>query len=152
MKQTVGGLSSDLLMDAHENTHSAHEQTQEQLTDFEKELYACIEEALKKYPDDFYVVVITKKERLMPNVLRNYFFSRYSCPTPDYDQIVYKYHSRQHVLEFIWVIPARDICNQLLIEAPFVHPDERELLSYVIDFREGILGKKSLSLNGELAH
>src|ERR1700683_1834898 len=43
----------------------------------------------KKHPQDFFAVQTTKREKLMPNMFRNYFFCRFSCPTPDYDQSVY---------------------------------------------------------------
>jgi hypothetical protein len=151
-RRTVGDISSNLWSGATGNSHSAYEQTKESLTDFEKELYGCIDQALIKYAGNFFVVVITKKERLMPNVLRNYFFSRKSCPTPDYDQTVYQYHRLSDQLEFLWVIPARDICQEMLLEAPFVHPEEKELLTYVCDFRDGKLYQKALELNGEIAH
>ena len=151
-RRTVGDVSSALWPGFATDTHSAYEQTKENLTDFEKELFACVDQSLTTYHHDFFVVVIMKKERLMQNVTRNYFLARQSCPTPDYDQIVYKYNRLSDTIEFLWVIPARDICQQLLLEAPFVHPEERQLLSFVCDFRDGKLYKKALELNGEITH
>jgi len=55
----------------------------------------------------FYVCVITKKERLMDNVLRNYFLARSTCPTPQYDQTVYKYHRDSGAIQFLWVLPSK---------------------------------------------
>jgi len=89
-RETVGKISSDLLIKSVDNTHSAYEQMLESLTDFDKHMHETIDRLKKDWPSqDFYIVVITKKERLMTNVLRNYFLGRLSCPTPDYDPVGY---------------------------------------------------------------
>ena len=38
-------------------------------------LLECVTSGRKKFNSDFFVVVLTKNERLLPNVFRNYFFS-----------------------------------------------------------------------------
>lgn len=76
-KKKLGEISSGLLinMDHEDRDHSAHDQMEEQLSEYDKELFACWEQERKKYTGDFYIVVITKKEKLLANVIRNYFFS-----------------------------------------------------------------------------
>lgn len=117
--------------------------------DYEKNINECIDRSLKDYYGDFYVVVTTKKERIMQNVLRNYFFGRKSCPTPEYDQTVYKYTRSGGDLEFLWVVPSKDTCELLRDNALNVAPEERVLRDFVLEFYDGTLLKKSKGLNGE---
>ena len=91
VKDTVGKISRDLLLKEDKNDHSVIEQMQEQLSDYETNVAQAVAEGKRIYSGTFYLVVITKKEPLMQNVLRNYFFHRETCPTPDYDQATYRY-------------------------------------------------------------
>ena len=148
-KKTVGAISSELLVKA-DNNHTVIDQTNEQLSEWEASLFETIEKTKKAWPNkDFFVVVITKQERLMPNVFRNYFFTRFSCPTPDYDQTLYKYNFRDDIVDFVWVIPSRDTCMHLKENALLVVPEERGLLEYVLLFADGSLAKLCNKLNGE---
>lgn len=149
-KDTVGKISSELLTKQVDDTHSAHEQMQEQLNDWDKNIYECIERCKVDYPvGDFYIVVTTKKERLMANVLRNYFFGRFSCPTPEYDQVVYKYHRKDEQIEFLWVIPCKEVCETMKRFPLEVPKEEIELRDFVLAFEDGTLLKKSKAMNGE---
>ena len=149
-REKVGKISLDLAAKAHENSHSPEEQMKEQLTGFENELSLSIANGKSKYSKDFFVVVITKKERLMPNVLRNYFFNRLSCPTPDYDQIVFYWNHSQNVLDFLWVLPAKDICDEMMLNRTNIHPDEYAAYSFIHSFYDGTLMKYAHTLNGDL--
>jgi len=151
-RQTVGKLSTDLLASSHEYNHSASEQAAEQLKDFEKNMNICIDRSKKEFDGDFYIVVTTKKERLMQNVIRNYFLGRKSCPTPEYDQAVYRYNRRVGdvpFIEFLWVVPAKDICSYMITDALKLPPEQRDLLGYVMDFTDGSLLRLAKKLNGE---
>ncbi len=146
-RQKVGKISYDLWNKKPEAA-DPYEQMREQLSDYDKELFSCLEQAKKTYPGDFYVVVITKKERLMPNVMRNYFFARSTCPTPDYDQTVYLYTKVDDSVEFLWVIPSKQACLYMLNNV--LEIQEKELLQFVLDFSDGTLMKKALILNKEI--
>lgn len=148
-KKKVGSLSIDLKKNEKYNTHTPIDQMREQLGDYESVLQSSVIDGKKEFYKDFYIVVRTKKERLMNNVLRNYFIRRSSCPTPEWDQVVYKYHRDSDYLEFIWVIPARDVCNFFIDNALECPDDQKELLGYIVDFKNGDLLKKSQVLNGE---
>jgi hypothetical protein len=148
-RETVGKVAHDLLL-KQPDTDSPIEQMRESLTEYEQNLLERVEDGKKKYISDFFVVVITKRERLMTNVMRNYFFHRISCPTPQWDQAVYSYSIKDDELEFLWVIPSRDACEHLRNNALYVHPDERELLGFVLDFYDGTLDKLAKSMNGEM--
>lgn len=144
----MGQLSSELLL-KQPDTLSPIEHMQEQLTDYDKNLFECLEAAKKQYMHDFYVIVITKKEPLMPNVLRNYFYARQSCPTPDYDQTVYSYDCHADSINFLWVIPSRDTCQLMIANKEKIVPEEYGLLEFVLKFADGTLFKECKKLNGE---
>ncbi len=123
----------------------------EQLTEWDNNIELAVEQGLKDYMvGDFYVVVSTKKERLLPNVLRNYFFTRFSCPSPEYDQTVYRYHRADDALEFLWVVPSKDACQHFYNNPLQTSEDERELLEYVLSFLDGTLLNRAKKLNGEI--
>lgn len=150
-KKTVGKLALELAQKAYDDTHTAHDQMEESLSDWDKNIFECIDKSKKDYAGDFYLVVITKKERLLTNVLRNYFMTRVSCPTPDYDQAVYRYNKKDESLDFLWVIPSKDACLMLKDNAILIMPEERQLLQFVLDFADGSLFQLAKKLNGETA-
>lgn len=147
-RETVGKLSLDLLNKSPE-TLDPIELEREIHKEYIKELEECVKTSSKIIHGNFYVVVITKKERLMQNVLRHYFLARQSCPTPDYDQTVFLYRRDAELLEFLWVIPDRETCIHLKINAIQVHKSERHLLDFILKFADGSLFELSKKLNGE---
>jgi len=148
-RDTVGKLSADLNKNAVDNTHSAHEQMKEQLSEYDYNLFICLKEAKKHFYGDFFVVVTTKKERLMQNVIRNYFFARNTCPTPEWDQTVYRYDHQSGDVFFLWVIPAKDVCQHIVMNALTLPPEERQLLEFVMQFHDGTLLKRAKKFNNE---
>lgn len=149
-RQSVGKISSDMLKKAHQNTHSAYDQMREMLTDYEKNIHEAILSGCKQFDGDFFVVALFKKERLMQNVVRTYYFARKSCPTPQHEQVVYIYNRAVGDIKFLWVVPSLEACVTMVNEAAFVHPEERQLLQFVLDFRDGTLLRIAQELNGEL--
>lgn len=101
-------------------------------------------------PRDFYIVVLTQRERLMDNVFRNKFFTRLSCPTPEYDQVVYKYYAKDDKIEMLWVLPDRETYHMLIQNSLLVPPEQKELLKYVLEDSSGELLIKCKKLNGEI--
>ena len=135
--------------DTSSSTHPIVDQTTAQLSEYYDNLIQCVNENKSKIAGNFYIIVITKKEKLLENVLRNYFFARISCPTPDYDQAVYRYDAQGEAISFIWVIPDKETCLMLIKNMAQVAPEERDLLQFVIDFHSGKLMWKAKQLNGE---
>ena len=148
-KPTVGQVAIDLQQKAPEE-RSVIELERAMHSDYEKKLLETIEDGKKSLTNDFFIIVLTKKERLLDNVLRNYFFFRESCPTPDYDQAVYHYKHLDDKIEFLWVIPSKDTCILLLENRQQVAPSEYELLAFVLKFADGTLGAMMKKLNGEV--
>lgn len=147
-RETVGKISSDLLQKEYQASDPI-EQMQENLNDWEANVSECLEKYKKEFLHDFYLVVISKTEPLMPNVIRHYYTARISCPTPDNDQVVYKYHRAMDMLEFLWVIPDPKTCDFLIQNRLLVPESERDLLNFVLEFTDGTLLQKSKQLNNE---
>jgi hypothetical protein len=146
---TVGKLSSELLQQDTYGDISAGDQMREQLREYESNIAGAIDTGKNNYSSDFFVVVITKRERLMPNVIRNYFFSRLSCPSPDYDQTVYHYHRKEDHLEFLWVVPAPVAVKDIMKHRHDLDTSFYGLLKFVLEFLDGTLEAKARTLNGE---
>lgn len=147
-RPTVGQIATDLQL-KQDYQVSVLEQMRENLTDYEKNIYECIQTHKKVFPGSFYIVVITKKEPLMQNVMRNYFFARLSCPTPDYDQTLYKYSPESEQIDFIWVIPSKYACLLMLENKGEISPTEYALLNYVLKFKDGSLFRLAQQMNNE---
>lgn len=147
-RETVGKLATDLLQKAPD-TRDPIELQREMQKDYETQVVLAIERGKKMFSTDFYVVVETKKEQKLVNVVRNYFFPRQSCPTPNTDQTVYRYIKDRDLIEFLWVIPSKDTCEMLYHNALQVVDEEKKLLGYVMAYYNGVLLRIAKSLNAE---
>lgn len=168
-KKKVGEIASDLLLKTPE-TRDPIEIQREVQKDYIQNLYWAVQHAQKKVDcshlagtgrghdncasreavvGDFYVVVVTKREKLMENVLRNYFFHALVCPTPDYDQTVYKYDAKKETLTYLWTVPDIETCETFKRDASSVVPEEQKLLEFVLKFYDGTLLRQARQLNGE---
>lgn len=151
-RDTVGKISNELIV-KDPDSRDPIELEREMHKEYEQNIFDCIERCKKEFMVPvgswFYIVVITKREPLMPNVLRHYFFGRRSCPSPDYDQAVYAIDPHKDRIDFIWVIPSRDASYHLRDNALQVSQSERDLLNFVLQFADGTLFKISKKLNGE---
>ncbi len=119
---------------------------------FESNVIKAVERGKKELPTDadFYIVVLFKKERILHNVLRQYFFPRISCPTPEWDQIVYHYHAKEERLDFLWVVPDKDNCYNMATYKDHLPIEQQQLCEYASDFLSGKLDQRCALLNGEL--
>lgn len=148
--KTVGSQALELMQKEPEVTTVIDQQRAMQ-ENYLKELSDCVSDFERKNKQrDFFVAVLTKHEPLMPNVMRNYFIPRFTCPVPNYDQSVFRYHHKTGDLELIWSIPCREGCVHLKENALQVHPEERDLLNMVLAFSDGTLYLLSNKLNEEL--
>lgn len=148
-RPSVGTISSELAQKDPCN-HTIAEQGKEQLKDYIPNLIEATNKGKIKLPkQDFYVVVLTKRERLMQNVFRHYFFTRLSCPSPNYDQAVYHYSAIKDEVDFIWVIPDPYTCNYFIENSLTIPTEDKCLLEYIFKFKDGTLDKLARYLNGE---
>ena len=147
-RPTVGAVSRDLILKESPATDPV-EQMYENLTDYDQNIHSCVDRCKKDFVGDFFIVIVTKKEPLMPNVLRSYFMGRHSCPTPDYDQTVYRFKRIEDELEFLWVVPSKNTCLFLIDHRLEVPIEQHQLLKFVLDFQDGSLMKLAQKINGE---
>lgn len=147
-KLTVGQVAVDL-MAKEQDPLSPIDLEKQMQSEYMQYLLDCIDAHYHLFPGNFFIQVITKNEKLLHNVFRNYFTARRSCPTPDYDQTVFKYDREKGAVEYVWTIPSRDACYHLLQNAKEVVQEERALLSFVAQFESGELAKICMRLNGE---
>lgn len=164
-RDTLGKISSDLLTKANETLSPIDIQkaTEEEHL---KNMEWCIKHARKEVDcsaidghnecknrsaleGDFYVSVLLKKEKLMQNVLRAYFVPTQACPTPHYDQTVYKYNDAKGQVEFLWVVPDQETCEIFRENKNIIVPEERDLLKMVMYYYDGTLFNMMKKLNGE---
>lgn len=148
-RKTIGSLSQELLAKEQDTDDAVELQREIQGDSFEVELLAAVERGKNKYFTDFYIVPINQRFRLFPNVIRTYFVDRISCPTPDYDQAVYRYSRKEDKLEFLWVIPDQQTCEYMQLHALEVDAEQRDLLNFVLEFYDGTLLQKARKLNKE---
>lgn len=156
-KETVGKLALDLQkkdekVNPIELQRSIHKGSKKQKS-YEEEVWTTVKRGRSdpSMPTIFYVVVLFKKERLLHNVLRQYFFYRSSCPTPQYDQTVYKYDSSSDSIEYLWTIPDNVACLNLPLMKQDLDPEQLMLVQMIEDFRSGKLDQKAMNLNNEKA-
>ena len=142
----VGEIYTELQRKKHSNVELG-EFTKEFNKDYMDNLVQAAMDGKKKYNTTFYVVVLFRRERLMKKLLRNGFLSRQSCPTPNYDQTVYKFNPTTEELEFLWVIPSPEICTQLYNKRLDIEIRKHPLMPYVVNFKEGKLLEKAKELN-----
>lgn len=114
------------------------------------DLHEAVRLAKEKTTQDFYVVGILRQHTLLTrNHLEHKFVTRHTCPTPTYDQTVWKYRALSGDLEYMWTVPDRETCEIYLTNAIKVVPEERQLLNYIIDFANGTLLERAKKENGE---
>lgn len=147
-RETVGKISSDLLQ-KDIGPISVIDQQREMQKDYLDNLVECVERNKKEFPRDFFIIVETKTEPLMPNVMRNYFFARWTCPTPTYDQSVFKYNKTEDRIEYLWTLPSKDACYYIKNNVKDLPQEEAELVHSVFAFFDDTLLNRAKELNKE---
>ncbi len=120
--------------------------------DYTNALIECAETNRKIFHGDFFIVTMLKLEKLLSNALptfREYFIAQEACPTPNYDQNVYKYTKETEEISYIWSIPDRETSHYLFENQAIIDQSERQLLEFVLKFADGSLFRLMKKLNGE---
>jgi hypothetical protein len=146
--QTVGKIATDLSAKGHDSNTVIDVQRELQ-KDYMASVWECINRHLSLYSGDFYVQIVTKREKLLENVFRNYFMAHQWCPSPDYNQSMFKFHRSSNRLEYLWTLPDPETAIYLVRNASKLPPEEKELLFYVLCDYNGTLLKRAKSFNGE---
>ncbi len=147
-RENVGKIASDLL-EKKEGPIDVVEQRRAMQEKYIDNLIECAYSNKSVFTGDFFIVVETKTEPLIPNVARNYFFARQTCPTPTYDESVYRYIREDDKIEYLWTLPSKEACYYLRDHAVETHPEQRQLLLFVLSFFDGTLLQRCQELNHE---
>lgn len=164
MSKTAGSIVSELSQKTPDSLDPIEIQRATE-KEYINELTWCIKHAQKKtmcrdtcdkdcanrssLDGDFFIEALTKKEKILENTLRNYFIPRRSCPTPHFDQTVYRYNSKSDDVEFLWVVPDKDTCETFHQNKNKIVPAEQDLLRNVLAYYDGTLFNMMKQLNGE---
>ena len=140
-KKTVGEVALDLQKDPY--PQDVIETQREMLKEYPDELIACAKRH-EKMPEfqnlnHFYLCVQTKRERILTNVVRNYFYARRTRPAPTYDLSLYYYEPKDEKLTFIWCIPDKETCEYMLTYKHELPHDQWQLLDFVEKFTNNTL-------------
>lgn len=147
-RDTLGTMAQEALSKAPEPL-DVHEQGSWMTQDYLKNLIEAMNNFKRTHKGDFFIQVENVRHRLMHNVIRNYFIPRLSCPTPNYDQTVFQYKSKEDELFLVWTIPNREYSFKLLENAHIIDPEFKDLTKFVLDFSDGTLFKLCQKLNKE---
>lgn len=148
--KTLGEIATQLHTTAPIDT-TVEELGSTMTADFVDRLKSEIERGKKIYHGDFFIIMLTKKEKIIANAVAAYFSCSAGCPTPNYDQTVYHYSRADDELYLTWTIPSREWSFFLIENALLLDPVFKELLGYVLDFSDGKLFQKSCILNEQKA-
>lgn len=155
--QTVGEIALNLLAqstdsqpDAIELQQSIHAGENSRKT-YEEEIWEAADRGVgdEAITGDFFIVVLFRREKLLPTVVRQQFFYRQSCPSPDYDQTVYKFYRKSEEIEYLWTVPSREGCAWIRSSQHELPKEQEQLISMVNAFYAGDLDLYAQKLNKE---
>ena len=93
--------------------HDKHLSSVFSRSEIEKKLFQSLEEGLKSFGDDFYIVQLHYQNPDMPNQIFFYYINRKSMPTPHWHQNVY-HGSKKNGLSLVWSIPHKQMPDTLI--------------------------------------
>ena len=135
-RRTVGSEAQKLLA-LPDQRQPIVDTMEEMAKEFLENLRICVNRYDWKEP--FYVCVVAKKERLMENVIRHYFYGRQTRPAPTYDLACFEYNPSTGDLKFHWCIPDADTCAYLMLNGHTLGKEHQDLCEMVKLYSEGKL-------------
>lgn len=126
------------------------EQNEVRKADRIRALNEALEDGIKKYNGDFYVACLRRKEPLMQEIIRSYWVTRESCPSPNFDQDVIKFDRTSMKFELLWSIPDQHTCQHLIDNRLLLDEEDKKLFTYIDDYANGRLHILSMRLNREI--
>ncbi len=151
-RENTGKVIYDHLVKNWDKTDGStpNEQAEARMKNYRRDLVKCVEDHKKIFTEDVWVDVQKKTEKIgMGKTHRLYFFGKQVCPSPTNDQDVFRYNRKEDRIEYIWSVPDEAHCQKMMYDPLGVPPEKKELLGYVIDFKEGRLLQRAKEFNGE---
>ena len=120
------------------------------LKDYMSNVFMAVERGKKDIDDNqFFIVVTLRGEPMVSKALRNQFFFRRSCPTPTFQQTVFRYLRKDDMLEYLWSMPDVETSYFYKHNPTMVLPSKYGILQHVLDYFDGKLDEICLTLNKE---
>ena len=147
----VGQAALDIL--AHDNPDQTVEQTLDAFgPDYARQMEECIDTNKTKFKDPFYILVLTKKEPWISNVLRNYFVGRQTPPHafqmmeeyPNHTKTLYIVNARKGQVKLLWSLPGFADC---ITVAKNPHLYSPELVTWIGDCFSRKLDREAYSFD-----
>lgn len=147
----VGQAAIDLLS-KDQPTYTAGEILDGFGDDYVKEMEVAVNRGIEKFQDPFYVLVLTKKEPWMTNVIRNYFAVRQTAPYARDLIAEYKHHTKtlyivngkKGQIKLLWSLPGWEDCKVVSRRPDIYDPD---LVSWIRKALEGKLDRDKYSFD-----
>lgn len=119
-----------------------------------KNLQDTAYDASKRVPyegNDFYLVLVKTNQQDALRKPLDRIFARLSCPSPGYNQDVFKYHNQTGTLEYLWSIPRKHRYWKIYNDLPkyLQNKETRRLASFVASMESGQLLEWIKKENGE---
>ncbi len=144
-RPTVGALNQQAVTNI--NQSDTWETTQEREKEIMKNMAQFVATKKDEIKGDFFVMLLSKKEKFLEQVIRDRLFALRACPTPNYGQSIWKYHFADDRLEFIWTVPPKEVV-MFLKRYPIEMNDMcGDLIKNIFDFIDGTLDKRTVELN-----
>ncbi len=137
MTQTVGKAAYDLLCKPPERILAVDMQREMQKSTL-KNIQEIVE-THENYADEYYIVLMLQKDRVIPNLIRQKFIVRKTRPAPDYDLTLYHVDNRKCEISFQWTVPDEARCEDLFFNQATLNAEDQQAFSYVKKFAEGTL-------------
>ena|SRR3990167_3102401 len=134
---TVGKAAYDLLCKPPERILAVDMQREMQKSTL-KNIEEIVENR-KDYADEYFIVLMLQKDRVIPNLIRQKFIVRKTRPAPDYDTTLYRIDNRTSNISFEWTIPDEARCEELFFRQATLSEEDSQSFSFVKKFAEGTL-------------
>src|SRR3990167_4118450 len=108
---TVGKAAYDLLCKPPERILAVDMQREMQKSTL-KNIEEIVENR-KDYADEYFIVLMLQKDRVIPNLIRQKFIVRKTRPAPDYDTTLYRIDNRTSNGSLGWAFPKNSRCEKL---------------------------------------
>lgn len=106
----------------------------------------CLTEPPKE--GDFYIISMLLHDEKLNYSIKNKFFATSACPTPMYDQSVYKFKRATQEIEYLWTVPDKLTVEIWSQDKTAMEPENLPLLDMILKFKSGELQRMSDELNG----